>query len=137
MFPSSQPARHPGQALSMNTQYLPTYDFTGGYHHAPAVGDPSAAAVWNSIYAPREDYPYSFPGSSPSTGQVSFSSVDVSGSTPATPAGGSFSPYNFIPGQEAYTCRRRATEPIRPAVPGEPLTKPPLNFCNNNNNKKH
>ncbi|KAF0039393.1 hypothetical protein F2P81_007628 [Scophthalmus maximus] len=68
MYPSSPAARHPAEALAMNSQYIPPpYDFTG-YHHAPGVGDPSTSA-WSSIYAPREEYPYSYPGSSPSAGQ--------------------------------------------------------------------
>ncbi|XP_058506528.1 homeobox protein CDX-1a [Solea solea] len=119
MFPSSPPARHPiTQTLSMNSQYMPpAYDLTGGYHHAPGVGDPSTTA-WNSIYAPREEYPYCFPGSSPSSGgQVSFTSLDLSGA-PTTAGGGPFTPYNFISGQETFTCRRRAPEPIRPSVSG-------------------
>ncbi|CAJ1058554.1 homeobox protein CDX-1a [Xyrichtys novacula] len=116
MYSNSQTARYPAQALSLNSQYIPpTYDFTA-YHHVSGVGDPSTSA-WNSVYAPREDYPYSFPGSSPSAGQVNFSSPELSG-TP-TPAGvGSFNPYNFISGQDPFTSRRRPQESVRPPVSG-------------------
>ncbi|CAK6956563.1 homeobox protein CDX-1a [Scomber scombrus] len=110
MYPNSQPARHPAQTLSLNSQYIPpTYDFHG-YHHV----DPSTSA-WNSVYAPREEYPYSFPGSSPSAGQVSFTSADLSG-TPTAAGGGSFTPYNFISGQDPFCSKRRTHESIRPSV---------------------
>lgn len=100
----------------MNSQYIPPpYDFTG-YHHAPGVGDPSTSA-WSSIYAPREEYPYSYPGSSPSAGQVSFTCLELGG-TPTAAGGGSFTPYNFISGQDPFNCRRRPHEPIRPSVSG-------------------
>ncbi|XP_018555081.1 homeobox protein CHOX-CAD [Lates calcarifer] len=115
MYPSSQSARHPAQTLSMSAQYIPPpYDFTG-YHHVPGVSDPSTSA-WNSIYAPRDEYPYSFPGSSPSTGQVSFTS-ELSG-TPTAAGGGSFTPYNYISGQDPFNSRRRPHESIRPSVSG-------------------
>ncbi|KAG8004375.1 Homeobox protein CDX-1 [Nibea albiflora] len=98
----------------MNSQYIPPpYDFTG-YHHVPGVGDPSTNA-WNSIYTPREEYPYSFPGSSPSAGQVSFSPAELSG-TPTAAGGGSFTPYNFMNGQDLLNSRRRQHEPIRPTI---------------------
>ncbi|XP_042348724.1 homeobox protein CDX-1a [Plectropomus leopardus] len=114
MYPNSQSARH--QTLSLNGQYFPPpYDFTG-YHHVPGVGDPSTSA-WNSVYAPREEYPYSFPGSSPGAGQVNFSSPELSG-TPTAAGGGSFTPYNFISGQDPFSSRRKPQEPIRPSVSG-------------------
>lgn len=110
-----QSARLPAQTLSLNSQYIPPpYDFPS-YHHVPGVGDPSTSA-WNSVYAPREDYPYSFPGSSPSAGQVSFSSAELSG-TPTAAGGGSFTPYNFIC-QDPFSSRRRPHEPSRPPVSG-------------------
>ena len=113
MYPSSQSARHPAQALSMSSQYIPPpYDF---YHHH---GDPSPTSAWSSIYAPREEYAYSYPGSSPSAGQVSsFTPVELSG-TPTAAGGGSFAPYNFISGQDPFNCRGRPQEPLRPSAPG-------------------
>eukprot|EP00064_Thunnus_orientalis_P011474 superscaffoldBa00001659_g11505 len=114
MYPNSQSARHPAQTLSLNGQYIqPTYDFT--YHHV----DPSTSA-WNTAYAPREEYPFSFPGSSPSIGQVSFTSPELSG-TPTAAGGGSFTPYNFISGQDQLGSRTRPHESIRPSVSGEDL----------------
>ncbi|XP_042274566.1 homeobox protein CHOX-CAD-like [Thunnus albacares] len=111
MYPNSQSARHPAQTLSLNGQYIqPTYDFT--YHHV----DPSTSA-WNTAYAPREEYPFSFPGSSPSIGQVSFTSPELSG-TPTAAGGGSFTPYNFISGQDQLGSRTRPHESIRPSVSG-------------------
>ncbi|XP_056239648.1 homeobox protein CDX-1a [Seriola aureovittata] len=116
MYPSSQSVRHPTQALSMNSQYIPPpYDFTG-YHHVQGVGDQSTSA-WNPFYSPREEYPYSFPGSSPSAGQVSFTSPELSG-TPTAAGGGSYTPYNLISGQDPFSCRRRPHESIRPSVSG-------------------
>ncbi|XP_026185503.1 homeobox protein CDX-1a [Mastacembelus armatus] len=115
MYPNSQSARHPAQTLSLNGQYIPPYDFTG-YHHVPGLGDPSTSA-WNSVYAPREEYPYSFPGSSPSAAQVSFTSTELSG-TPLASGGGSFTPYNFISAQEQFSSRRRPNESIRYPVSG-------------------
>ncbi|XP_054454026.1 homeobox protein CHOX-CAD-like [Anoplopoma fimbria] len=110
MYPNSQSARHPAQTLSLNSQYFqPPYDFTS-YHHVPGVGEPSTSA-WNSVYAPREEYPYSW--SSPNAGQVSFSSPELSVTTNA--AGGA---YNFISGQDALSTRRRPHEPIRPSFSG-------------------
>ncbi|KAK9518021.1 hypothetical protein VZT92_023350 [Zoarces viviparus] len=112
MYPNSQSARHPAQTLSLNSQYFPPpYDFTS-YHHVPGVGDPSTSA-WNSVYAPREEYPYSFQGSSPNAGQLSFSSPELSIMPNA--AGG---PYNFISGQDPFSSRRRQHEPIRPSFSG-------------------
>ncbi|XP_044061331.1 homeobox protein CDX-1a [Siniperca chuatsi] len=114
MYPNSQSARH--QTLSLNSQYIPPpYDFPG-YHHVTGVGDPSTSA-WNSVYAPREEYPYSFPGSSPSAGQVNFSSPELCG-TPTAAGGGSFIPYNFISGQDPFSSRRRSHESVRPSVSG-------------------
>lgn len=116
MYPNTQSARLPAQTLSLNSQYIPPpYDFTG-YHHVPGVGDPSTSA-WNPVYAPRDEYPYSFPGSSPSAGQVSFSSPELSG-TPTAAGGGSFTPYNFINGQDLLNSRRRPHESIRPTISG-------------------
>uniref|UniRef100_A0A3Q2PJC9 Caudal type homeobox 1a n=1 Tax=Fundulus heteroclitus TaxID=8078 RepID=A0A3Q2PJC9_FUNHE len=49
----------------MNGQYLPpAYDFSGYHHTVSGVADLSATN-WNPVYTPREEYPYSFPGSSP------------------------------------------------------------------------
>ncbi|XP_041653924.1 homeobox protein CDX-1a [Cheilinus undulatus] len=115
MHSDSQMARHTAQTLSLNSQYIPpTYDFTG-YHHVAGVGDPTSA--WSPMYAPREEYPYCFAGSSPSTGQVSFSSQELSG-MPTPAGGGSFNPYNFISGQEPLSSRRRPQESTRPPVSG-------------------
>lgn len=119
MYPNSQSARHPAQTLSLNSQYFPPpYDFSS-YHHVSGVSgvsEPSTSA-WNSVYAPRDEYPFSFPGSCPGAGQVSFSAPELSG-TPTPAGGGSFTPYNFISGQEAFSSRRRPHESIRPAVSG-------------------
>ncbi|XP_039669254.1 homeobox protein CDX-1a isoform X1 [Perca fluviatilis] len=116
MYPNLQSARHPAQTLPLNSQYFPPpYDFTS-YHHVTGVSDPSTS-VWNSVYAPREEYPYSFPGSSPSAGQVSFSTPELS-STPTAAGGGSFTPYNFISEQDPFSSRRRPNESIRPSVSG-------------------
>ncbi|KAM7000182.1 homeobox protein CDX-1a isoform 2-T2 [Tautogolabrus adspersus] len=121
MYSNSQTARHPAQTLSLNSQYIPPpYDFTG-YHHVPGVGDPTTGA-WNPVYTPREEYPYSFPGSSPSVGQVSFSPSELNG-TPTPAGGGSFNPYNFISGQDPFSSRRRPQESIRPPVSGKTRTK--------------
>ncbi|KAM7389696.1 hypothetical protein PAMP_023659 [Pampus punctatissimus] len=110
MYPNLQSARHPAQTLPLSSQYIPPpYDFTS-YHHV----DPSTSA-WN--HAPREEYPYSFPVSSPSTGQVSFTSPDLSG-TPTAIGGGSFTPYNFISSQDPFCSRRRPHESIRAPVSG-------------------
>uniref|UniRef100_A0A3P9C5E9 Caudal type homeobox 1a n=1 Tax=Maylandia zebra TaxID=106582 RepID=A0A3P9C5E9_9CICH len=67
MYPSSASIRQTAQALSLNSQYIPPpYDFPSYHHHVTGVGDLSAS-TWNPLYAPREEYPYSFPGSSPNT----------------------------------------------------------------------
>nr|XP_046261380.1 homeobox protein CDX-1a [Scatophagus argus] len=118
---NSQPARHPAQTLSLNSQYIPpSYDFSG-YHHFPGIGDPSTSA-WNPVYS-REEYPYSLPGSSPSAGQVNFSSPELS-CTPTATGGGSFTPYNFISGQDPFSSRRRPHEPVKsPVLGGKTRTK--------------
>lgn len=119
MYSNSQTARLPAQTLSLNSQYIPpTYDYPG-YHHLTGVGDSSASA-WNSVYAPREDYAYGFPGSSPNASQVSFSPTELSG-TPTPAGGGSFNPYNFISGQDPFGSRRRPLESVRAPVSGEEL----------------
>ncbi|XP_020500957.1 homeobox protein CDX-1a isoform X1 [Labrus bergylta] len=114
MYSNSQTARLPAQTLSLNSQYISTpYDFTG-YHHVPGVGEPTTGA-WNPMYTPREEYPYSFPGSSPSFGQVNFSSSELNG-TPTPAGGGSSNPYNFISGQDPFSSKRRPQDSIRPPV---------------------
>lgn len=111
----SQSAR-PTQTLSVSSQYIPSpYEYTG-YHHVPGVGDPSTS-TWNPVYSPREEYPFGFQGSSPNAGQVSFSAPDLSG-TPTAAGGGSFTPYNFISGQDPFSSRRRPPESIKPSVSG-------------------
>ncbi|KAK2849201.1 hypothetical protein Q5P01_009035 [Channa striata] len=116
MYPNSPPARLPAQTLSLNTQYIPPpYDF-GGYHHVPALGDASTNA-WNPLYAPRDEFPFGFQGSSPCGGQLSFGSGELSG-TPAAAGGGSFSPYNFISAQETFSSRRKPHEAIRATISG-------------------
>uniref|UniRef100_A0A3Q0SGH1 Caudal type homeobox 1a n=1 Tax=Amphilophus citrinellus TaxID=61819 RepID=A0A3Q0SGH1_AMPCI len=75
MYPSSPAIRQTAQTLSLNSQYIPPpYDFTSYHHHLTGVGDFSAS-TWNPLYTPREEYPYSFQGSSPNTAQVSFPSI--------------------------------------------------------------
>lgn len=110
---NTQPA-----ARSSQTPYMPsTYDFSGYHHHVPGIGDPSTNA-WNSVYAPREEYPFCYPGSSPSPGQLSFSPPDLS-NTPTATGGGSFTPYSYISGlQEPLSPRRRPQESIKPAASG-------------------
>lgn len=105
-------------ARSTQTQYIPpTYDFSGYHHHVPGVGDPSTNA-WNSVYAPREEYPFCYPGSTPSPGQLSFSPPELS-NTPTAAGGGSFTTYNFISGlQDPLSPRRRSQESIKPAAAG-------------------
>ncbi|KAF3693858.1 Homeobox protein CHOX-CAD [Channa argus] len=116
MYPNSQSARHPAQTLSLNSQYLPpAYDFSG-YHHVPALGDASTNA-WNPIYAPREEFAYSFQASNPSAGQVSFTSAELSG-PPTAAGGGSFTPYNFISAQDTFSPRRKPHESSRPTISG-------------------
>lgn len=114
------------QAPSLNGQYIPPpYDFSG-YHHFPGVGDPSTSS-WNSVYTPREEYPYSFPGSSPGAGQVSFSSPEIGG-TPTASGGSSFTPFNFFTGQDTFCSRRKPHEPIRPSVAGGTAFTSPRNY---------
>ncbi|XP_075889112.1 homeobox protein CHOX-CAD-like [Nelusetta ayraudi] len=105
-------------ARSTQTQYIPpTYDFSGYHHHVPGVGDPSTNA-WNSVYAPREEYPFCYPVSTPSPGQLSFSPPELS-NTPTATGGGSFTTYNFISGlQDPLSPRRRSQESIKPAASG-------------------
>lgn len=104
-------------ARSSQTPYIPsTYDFSGyhHHHHVPGIGDPSTN-VWNSVYAPREEYPFCYPGSSPSPGQLSFSSPELS-NTPTATGGGSFNPYSYVSGlQEPLSPRRRPQESSKPA----------------------
>ena len=117
MYPNSQSMRQPAQALSLNSQYIPpAYDFTGYHHHVSGVVDPSTS-TWNPVYTPREEYPYHFPGSSPSAGQVSFSSSELIGA-PSAAAGGSLPTYSFISGQDSFSSRRRPPESTRQTVSG-------------------
>ncbi|KAM9741214.1 homeobox protein CDX-1a [Menidia menidia] len=117
MYPNSQSVRHQAQTLSLNSQYVPpAYDFGGYHHHASGVVDPSAAA-WNSVYASREDYPYSFSGSSPGPGQVNYISPDLI-SAPSAAGGGPLHTYNFTPGQDPFSPRRRPPESITHAISG-------------------
>lgn len=112
MYPSSPSVRHPAQTLTLNSQYIPSpYDFTGYHHHVSGVGDPSTSA-WNPVYAPREEYPYSFQGATPGGPQVSFTSPDLSGA-PTAAGGGSLAPYNIISGQDPFGTRTRPHESIR------------------------
>ncbi|XP_078145417.1 homeobox protein CDX-1a [Centroberyx gerrardi] len=136
MYSNSHPARHPAQTLSLNNQYIPPPygDFTG-YHHVPGVGDllhnnPSTGA-WTPAYAAaREEYsPYGhgFPGSSPNSVQVSFTSPDLTG-MPTAAGGASFTAYSFPPGQDSpNSSRRKSYEWVRqsghPAVSGKTRTK--------------
>nr|XP_040030378.1 homeobox protein CDX-1a isoform X2 [Gasterosteus aculeatus aculeatus] len=107
MYPNSHSARHPAQTLSLNSQYYaPSYDFPGYYQ------DPSTSG-WSSVCAPREEYLYGFPGSSPSPGQVIFSSPELS----VTPNAAGEA-YNFVPGQDAFNCGRRPHESARPSFSG-------------------
>ncbi|XP_057706979.1 homeobox protein CDX-1a [Corythoichthys intestinalis] len=115
----SQPARLPAQTLPINSQYMaPTYDFAT-YHHMPGVSDPPGSA-WNPVY--REDYSFSFPGSSPSTGQVNFNSTEL-GSMPTAPGGGGLNPYNLFPGQDPFGPRRRPQEPTKLNAPAAGKTR--------------
>ncbi|KAM4555919.1 homeobox protein CDX-1a [Odontesthes bonariensis] len=117
MYPNSHSVRQPAQTLSLNSQYIPpAYDFTGYHHHVSGVVDPSTS-TWNPVYNPREEYPYHFPGSSPSTGQVSFPSSELI-SAPSAAAGGSLPTYNFISGQDPFSSRRRPPDSIRQTVSG-------------------
>ncbi|XP_015246426.1 homeobox protein CDX-1a [Cyprinodon tularosa] len=113
MYPNYQPGRHPAQTLTLNGQYLPpAYDFSGYHHSVSGVTDPSTT-TWNPVYTPREENPYSFPGSSPSAGQVSYTSPELSNAPSAAGGEGSLTPYSFIPGQDPFSFRRRPPEPIR------------------------
>ncbi|MEQ2311653.1 hypothetical protein AMECASPLE_022570 [Ameca splendens] len=113
MYPNSQPARHQAQTLTLNGQYLPpAYDFPGYHHTVSGVADPSTT-TWNPVYTPREEYPYSFPGSIPSAGQVSYTFSELSSAPSAAGGGGSLTPYSFISGQDPFSSRRRPPEPIR------------------------
>ncbi|XP_013863615.1 homeobox protein CDX-1a [Austrofundulus limnaeus] len=115
MYPNSQSVRHPAQTLTLNSQYFPpAYDFTGFQHHVSGLVDPSASA-WNPVYTPREEFPFGFPGSSPSGGQVGFTSPELSSAPPAA-GGGSLTPYSFLSGQDPFPCRRRPPEPLRHTV---------------------
>ncbi|CAG06277.1 unnamed protein product [Tetraodon nigroviridis] len=111
---NSQPVRHLAQALAVNSQYIPgPYEPFSGYHHFPGLADPSPAGAWNSVYAPREEFPFGYAtGSSPSPGQVSFSSAELSG-TPTATSGGSFPTYD-PPDQDPFFFKRRPQEPSRP-----------------------
>nr|XP_015799772.2 homeobox protein CHOX-CAD [Nothobranchius furzeri] len=117
MYPNSQSVRHPAQTLTLNSQYIPpSYDFTGYQHHVSGVIDPLPSA-WNPVYAPGEEFPFSFAGSSPGGGQVSFTSPELS-SAPSAAAGGSFPGYSFLSGQDPFSSRRRPPEPIRQTLTG-------------------
>lgn len=114
-------------ARSSQTPYIPsTYDFSGyhhphhqHHHHLPGIADPSTNA-WNSVYAPREEYPFCYPGSSPSPGQLSFSPPELSNTPTATGGGSSFTPFSYISGlQEPLSPRGRAQESVKPAASGE------------------
>uniref|UniRef100_A0A3B4ZIK0 Caudal type homeobox 1a n=1 Tax=Stegastes partitus TaxID=144197 RepID=A0A3B4ZIK0_9TELE len=112
MYPNSQSVRHPAQTLSLNGQYIPpSYDFTGyHHHHVSGVGDLSSA--WNPVYNPRDEYPYSFTGSSPSASQVTFTSPELIG-TPSIAGEGSLTPYSFIPGQDTFRGKTRTKDKYR------------------------
>ncbi|XP_029020426.1 homeobox protein CDX-1a [Betta splendens] len=116
MYPNSQPARHPAQTLSLNSQYIPPpYDFTG-YHHVPGVADPSTCS-WNSFYAPRDEYAYGFPGSSPGASQPGYASAELS-SPPSAAGGPPFAPFGFISAQDTFSSRRRPHEAGRASISG-------------------
>lgn len=120
MYPSSASIRQTAQALSLNSQYIPPpYDFPSYHHHVTGVGDLSAS-TWNPLYAPREEYPYSFPGSSPNTAQVNFTYPDLS-NAPSAAGGGSLTPYNFISGQDPLIPRKRPQEPVKQTTSGGTL----------------
>lgn len=122
---NSQPVRHLAQALAVNSQYIPgPYDPFSGYHHLPGIADPSASA-WNSVYAPREEFSFGYgTGSSPSAGQVSFSSAELNG-TPTAAGGGSFPTYD-LSDQDPFIFKRRPQETIRPTPSGEIILGPYL-----------
>lgn len=113
MYANVPTVRQPSQTLSLNSQYIPPpYDFTGYHHHLPGVADPSPTGTWNHVYTGREEFPYSFQGSGSVAGQVGYSPPELSG-TPSAAGGGSFTPFSFISGQDAYSPRRRAPEPFK------------------------
>ncbi|XP_029967353.1 homeobox protein CDX-1a [Salarias fasciatus] len=119
MYANPQSVRQQAQTLSLNSQYIPPpYDFTGYHHHVPGLGDPPPASAWNHVYTGREEFPFSFQGSSPGVApQVSFSSPDLSG-PPSAPGGGSFQPFNFVSGQDPFSTRRRVHEPVKHSISG-------------------
>lgn len=119
---NSQPVRHLAQALAVNSQYIPgPYDPFNGYHHLPGIADPSTSS-WNSVYAPREEFPFGY-GTGSSAGQVSLSSVELSG-TPTAAGGGSFPSYDLVPDQDPFTFKRRPQETIRPTATGGMILEP-------------
>ncbi|XP_029702807.1 homeobox protein CDX-1a isoform X1 [Takifugu rubripes] len=121
---NSQPVRHLAQALAVNSQYIPgPYDPFSGYHHFPGIAEPPASA-WNSVYAPREEFPFGYgTGSSPSGGQVSFSSAELT-VPPSAGGGASFSTYDPVSDQESFIFKKRPQESIRPtASAGKTRTK--------------
>ncbi|XP_061581167.1 homeobox protein CDX-1a [Cololabis saira] len=94
---------------SLSSQYIPPgYDFSGSY-------EPSAGP-WGAVYPQREEFPYSFPGSSPCAGQLSFSPAELS-CAPSAAGGGSLPPYSFMSGQDPFSSRRRP-EPTRHTLSG-------------------
>lgn len=115
---NSQPVRHLAQALAVNSQYIPgPYDPFSGYHHFPGIADPPTSA-WNSVYAPREEFPFGYgTGSNPSGGQVSFSSAELTG-PPSAGGGGSFSTYDPVSDPEPFIFKKRPQESIRPTASG-------------------
>lgn len=130
MYPSSPSIRQTAQTLSLNSQYIPPpYDFTSYHHHLTGVGD-FAATTWNPLYAPRDEYPYSFQGSSPSAAQVSFPCPELS-SAPSAAGGGSLTPYNFFSGQDPLSPRKRSHEPVKQTTSGGNL----LNLYAQNNRR--
>ncbi|XP_003970425.1 homeobox protein CDX-1a isoform X2 [Takifugu rubripes] len=120
---NSQPVRHLAQALAVNSQYIPgPYDPFSGYHHFPGIAEPPASA-WNSVYAPREEFPFGYgTGSSPSGGQVSFSSAELT-VPPSAGGGASFSTYDPVSDQESFIFKKRPQESIRPTASGKTRTK--------------
>lgn len=122
---NSQPVRHLAQTLAVNSQYIPgPYEPFSGYHHFPGIADLPASA-WN--YAPREEFPFGYgTGSSPTAGQVSFSSAELSG-TPTAASGGSFPTYE-LSDQDPFIFKRRPQETVRPTPSGEILLGPHLDW---------
>ncbi|XP_077434590.1 homeobox protein CDX-1a [Vanacampus margaritifer] len=118
MYPNTQPTRVPAQTLPINSQYIaPGYEFPT-YHHMSGVADPSASA-WNPVY--REEYPFSFTGSSPGAGQVNFNSAELNG-VPTAPGGGGLNPYHLFSNQDPF-CRRRPHEPVKIPAPAGGKTR--------------